>query len=155
MSDPNQQFHAPTPPSIQPEPERRRPGYLMWAGVALVIVGIVVVVLGIPGIALIVGGIGTGAAVCGLGVLLFAFSFIRMPVVDNPPPRMSAIGTLTGIFFEPTGVFRNLRAHPQFLAAILLAGAINGAYSVAFTHRRRAIKLFNPNSRIRMQASLA
>lgn len=143
MSDPNQQFHAPPPPSIQPEPERQRPGYLMWAGIALVIVGIVVVVLGIPGVALIVGGIGTGAAVCALGVLLFIFSFIRMPAVDNPPPRMSAIGTLTGIFFEPTAVFRNLRSHPQFLAAILLAGAINGAYSVAFTHRLTPERIIN------------
>src|SRR5215471_5133050 len=96
MSDPNQQFHAPPAPAIQPEPERQRPGYLMWAGIALVIVGIVIVVLGIPGVALIVGGIGTGAAVCALGVLLFIFSFIRMPAVDNPPPRMSAMGTLTG-----------------------------------------------------------
>ncbi len=142
MSDPNQEFHAPPPPS-QVEPERRRPTYLLWAGVALVIVGVVVVVLGIPGIALIVGGIGTGAAVCALGVLLFAFSFIRMPAVDNPPPRMSTIGTLTGIFFEPTNAFRNLRAHPQFLAAVLLAGAINGAYSVAFTHRLTPERIIN------------
>src|SRR5215831_3871957 len=143
MSDPNQQFHAPPPPAIQAEPERRRPAYLMWAGIALVIVGIVVVVLGIPGIAMIVGGIGTGAAVCALGVLLVAFSLIRMPAVDNPPSRMSTIGTLTGIFFEPTAVFRNLRAHPQFLAAILLAGAINGAYSVAFSHRLTPERIIN------------
>ena len=143
MSDPNQQFHAPPAPAIQAEPERQRPAYLLWAGIALVIVGIVVVVLGIPGIAMIVGGIGTGAAVCALGVLLVIFSFIRMPGVDNPPPRMSTIGTLTGIFFEPTAVFRNLRAHPQFLAAILLAGAINGAYSVAFTHRLTPERIIN------------
>jgi hypothetical protein len=144
MSDPNQGFQVPPAPHpIPAEPERQRPAYLMWAGIALVILGIVVVVLGIPGVALVVGGIGTGAAVCALGVLLAAFSFIRMPAVENPPPRMSAIGTLTGIFFEPTTVFRNLRAHPQFLAAVLLAGAINGAYSVAFTHRLTPERIIN------------
>jgi hypothetical protein len=143
MSDPNQQFHAPPPPPATAELERRRPAYLMWAGIALVIIGIVIVVLGIPGIALIVGGIGTGAAVCALGVVLFAFSFIPMPVVENPPPRMSTAGTLTGIFFEPSAVFRNLRAHPQFLAAILLAGAISGAYSVAFSHRVTPERIIN------------
>ena len=143
MSDSTQQFHAPPPPPPQSPLERVRPTYLIWAGIALVIVGIVVVVLGLPGIAVIVGGIGTGAAVCALGVLLCLGSLIRMPAVDNPPSRISTIGTLTGIFFEPTAVFRNLRAHPQFLAAIILAGAINGAYSVAFTHRLTPERIIN------------
>ena len=115
----------------------------MFAGIALVVIGIVVVVLGLPMIGLIVGGIGTGAAICVLGILFFGFSFMRMPAVDNPPPKMSAVATLTGIFFEPSNVFRNLRAHPQFLAAILLAGCIDGAYSVAFTHRLTPERIIN------------
>src|ERR1044072_7209677 len=143
MSDPNQEFHAPPPPPIEVEPERRRPTYLLWAGIALVVIGIIVVALGIPGISLIVGGIGTGAAICVLGILFVAFSFIKMPAVENPPERMSTVATLTGIFFESTKVFRNLRAHPQFLAAILLAGAINGAYSVAFNHRLTPERIIN------------
>ena len=143
MSDPNQGFQAPPPPDIEAEPERRRPTNLMFAGIALVVIGIVVVVLGLPMIGLIVGGVGTGLAVCVLGVLFFAFSFIRLPAVENPPPKMSTMGTLTGIFFEPSNVFRNLRAHPQFLAAILIAGAMNGAYSVAFTHRLTPDRIIN------------
>src|SRR5262245_14580313 len=122
MSDPNQEFQAPPPPAVEAEPERRRPANLMYAGIGLVVVGIIVVVLGIVGI--VTGGLGTGAAICLLGVLLVAFSFIRIPVVANPPPRMSTAGTLTGIFFEPTNVFRNLRAHPHFLAAMLIAGLL-------------------------------
>src|SRR5437868_9495652 len=143
MSDPNQKFQPPPPPAIQAEPDRRRPTNLMFAGIALVVIGIVVVVLGLPMIGLIAGGIGTGLAVCALGILFFGFSFMRMPAVDNPPPKMSAVATLTGIFFEPSNVFRNLRAHPQFLAAILLAGCIDGAYSVAFTHRLTPERIIN------------
>ena len=115
----------------------------MFAGIALVVIGIVVVVLGLPMIGLIAGGIGTGLAVCALGILFFGFSFMRMPAVDNAPPKMSTVATLTGIFFEPGNVFRNLRAHPQFLAAILITGVMSGAYSVAFTHHLTPERIIN------------
>jgi len=143
MSDPNQEFQPPPPPEIQAEPERRRPTNLLWAGIALVVIGIMVIVLGLPFVGIIVGGVGTGIAVCVLGILFFGFSFMRMPAVDNAPPKMSTVGTLTGIFFEPSDVFRNLRAHPQFLAAILLVGIVNGAYSVAFSHRLTPERIIN------------
>jgi hypothetical protein len=145
MMDPNQQFQPPPPPDVKGEPERRRPSNLMFAGIALVVVGIVLLgivmaVLGIPGLR-IHGG--TCAAICALGVLFFGFSFMRYPAIENAPPKMSTVATLTGIFFEPTNVFRNLRAHPQFLAAVLLAGALNGAYSVAFYHRLTPERIIN------------
>ena len=143
MSDPNQEFQPPPPPEIQAEPERRRPTNLLWAGIALVVIGIMVIVLGLPFVGIIVGGVGTGIAVCVLGILFFGFSFMRMPAVENAPPKMSTVGTLTGIFFEPSDVFRNLRAHPQFLAAILLVGIVNGAYSVAFSHRLTPERIIN------------
>ena len=141
MSDPNQEFHAPPPPAVEPPAERPRPTGLMWAGIALIVIGIVIVGLGIPG--LIVGGLGTGGAVCLLGILFFAFSFIRLPAVPNAPPRMSTASTLTGIFFEPTNVFRNLRAHPQWLAAILIVGVLNAAYITAFTRRLTPERIVN------------
>jgi hypothetical protein len=141
MSDPNQEFQAPPPPVTAPEPEREKPTYLMYAGIALVVVGIVVAVLGIVGI--VTGGAGTGGAFCALGILFVAFSFIRLPAVPNPPPRMSTAGTLTGIFFEPGSVFRNLRAHPQFLAAVIIAGLLNGVYVAAFVHRVTAERIIN------------
>lgn len=115
----------------------------MWAGAGLIVIGIIIVVLGIPGLALITGGIGTGAAVCCLGILFIGFSFMRLPAVKDPPPKMSTAATLTGIFFEPTSVFRNLRAHPQWLAAIMIAGIMNGAYSVAFNHRLTPERIIN------------
>lgn len=141
MSDPNQGFNAPPPPTLQTEPEGQRPAYLMYAGIALVVVGIIVLVLGIVGV--VVGGLGTGGAFCALGILFVAFSFIRLPAVPNPPPRMSTAATLTGIFFEPSSVFRNLRAHPQFMAAVIIVGLLNGAYVAAFVHRITPERIIN------------
>src|SRR2546429_4734515 len=141
--DPNQQFQPPPPPDIQGEPERRRPSNLMFAGITLVVIGIVVAVLGLPMINLVVGGIGTGLSVCALGILFFGFSFMRLPAIENAPPKMSTAATLSGIFFEPTNVFRNLRAHPQWLAAILLAGIMNAAYATAFVHRLTPERIIN------------
>ena len=120
MSDPNQEFQAPPPPATIVEPERQRPVKLLWAGIVLIVLGIVVCVGGIAGF--IAGGVGTGLAVAALGVLFAALSFTHLPNVPDAPPPMSTIGRLTGIFFEPTNVFRNLRAHPRWLAAILIMG---------------------------------
>ncbi|MEP6820493.1 MAG: YIP1 family protein, partial [bacterium] len=39
------------------------------------------------------------------------------------------------IFYEPTRVFKNLRVHPTWLAAFLVIGIVNAAYSVAFVQR--------------------
>ena len=83
----------------------------------------------------IAGGSGTGAAVCALGVLFFGLSFTTLPNVPDAPAPMSTMGRLTGIFFEPTSVFRNLRAHPRWLAAILIMGCLNAAYVATFYHR--------------------
>jgi hypothetical protein len=141
MSDPNQEFQPPPPPTIAGEPERKRPTNLLWAGVALVVLGIIVLIGGIAGF--IVGGIGTGAAVCVLGVLFCGLSFVSLPYVPDAPPPMSTVGTLTGIFFEPTNVFRNLRAHPRWLAAILIMGCLSAAYVAAFYHRLTPERIIN------------
>jgi hypothetical protein len=141
MDDPNQGFQAPPPPTTIVEPERKRPANLLWAGVALVVLGIIVCVGGIAGF--ITGGIGTGLSVAVLGVLFFGFSFIPLPQVPDPPPPMSTAGTLTGIFYEPTNVFRNLRAHPRWLAAIIIIGGLNGLYVTAFYHRLTPERIIN------------
>ena len=141
MSDPNQEFQPPPPPTIEVEPERKRPANLLWAGVALVVLGIIVCIGGVA--SFITGGIGTGLAVCALGILFFAFSFMRLPSIPDAPSPMSTIERLTGIFFEPTRVFRNLRAHPRWVAAILIVGILNGAYIAAFVHRLTPERIIN------------
>jgi hypothetical protein len=144
MSDPNQEFQPPPPPAVEQAPPRKRPTYLMWAGIALFVVGLIVAVLGIPGVTgLITGGIQTGLSLCALGVLFFGFSFIKLPVVPDAQPPMSTASTLTGIFFEPTSVFRNLRAHPRWLTAILVMGLLNAVYVAVFTYRLTPERIVN------------
>jgi hypothetical protein len=141
MSDPNQEFQPPPPPATEVEPERKRPANLLWAGVVLVVLGIIVCIGGIAGF--IPGGVGTGLAVAALGVLFFALSFTSLPNVPDPPPPMSTLERLTGIFYEPTAVFRNLRAHPRWLAALLIVGCLNAAYMTAFYHRLTPERIIN------------
>jgi hypothetical protein len=141
MSDPNQGFQPPPPPVVATEPERQRPVKLLWAGIVLIVLGILVAIGGIAGF--IAGGMGTGLAVCALGILLAALSFARLPSIPDAPPPMSTVGRLTGIFFEPTNVFRNLRAHPRWLAAILIIGVLNAAYVIAFTRRISPERIIN------------
>lgn len=133
------------------EPERKRPANVLRAGIYLIVLGIIVAIGGIPylldssGIAYLLnkigitgyflGGVGTGSAIAALGVLLSALSFARLPNVPDAPPPMSTFERLAGIFYEPTMVFRNLRAHPRWLAAILVIGVLNAAYINAFYRR--------------------
>jgi hypothetical protein len=132
MSDPNQQFQAPPPPSIQAEPERRRPANMIAVGVVLFVLGIVILCGGI--FKIIAGGALTGAAVSALGILLFALGFVPLPEV-SPDQPMGLFAKLTGIFFEPTNVFRNLRAHPRWAGALLIIAILNSAYVAAFYQR--------------------
>jgi hypothetical protein len=81
--------------------------------------------------------------VCALGILFAGFSFMRLPSIPGEPPPMSTLQTLKGIFFEPTNVFRNLRANPRWLAAIMIVGILNAAYLTAFTRRLTPERIIN------------
>jgi hypothetical protein len=74
---------------------------------------------------------------CLLGILLFGLSFIRLPVVpkkvDQAP--LSFLQKVTGIFFEPTRVFRNLREYPLWIGAFLIMGVLASIYAYAFVQR--------------------
>ena len=135
MSDPNQGFQPPpAPPLPKAEVKAPRPDKLRIPALVLFVLGLIILVAGIAKI--LPGGFGTGAAFAFWGILLFVFSFIRLPqttAADEPP--MSGIQKVMGIFYEPTRVFKNLRVHPTWLAAFLVIGIANAAYSVAFVQR--------------------
>ena len=133
MSDPNQEFQAPPPPTIA-ENKAPRATKLIPYGIGLFVIGLILCVLGI--VKIVPGGIGTGIAFAFWGVLLFAFSFIPLPQTKgDEEPAMSGLQKVMGIFFEPTRVFRNLRAHPHWLAAFLVIAIVNAAYAAAFVQR--------------------
>lgn len=148
MSDPNSQdFQAPLeirspghievpppPPSPPPvEPKAPRPTKLRPVAIGLFVLGLLLAVAGIANF--LPGGIGTGATFAFWGILLFALSFIPLPQVKAEEPPMSGVQKIIGIFFEPTRVFRNLRAHPYWLAAFLVIGIAQVVYSTAFVSR--------------------
>lgn len=134
MSEPNSEFQVPPPPPVQPEPVVPRPTRLRPAAIGLFVVGIIMLIAGIA--KMLPGGLGTGIAFAFWGVLLFAFSFIPLPpTTGSEEPPLSALQRLTGIFYEPTRVFRNLRVHPRWLAALLVLGSVNAVYTAAFVQR--------------------
>jgi hypothetical protein len=134
MSDPNSQGFQALPPDSTAEPKAPRPVKLRPVAIGLFVLGLLLAVAGIA--KFLPGGIGTGAAFAFWGILMFALSFIPLPQTkgDEEPP-MSGVQKVMGIFFEPTRVFRNLRAHPYWLAAFLVIGIANVVYSTAFVTR--------------------
>ena len=133
MSDPNQEFLAPPPPTIA-EGKAPRATHLIPYAIGLFVVGVIVCLLGF--VKVVPGGLGTGAAFAFWGLLLFVFSFIPLPQTKgDEEPEMSGLQKVMGIFFEPTRVFRNLRAHPRWLAAFLVIVIVNAAYAAAFVQR--------------------
>src|SRR5712692_5118815 len=133
MSDPNQEFQAPPPPTIADQKPPRATKLILYA-IGLFVIGLIVCVLGI--LKAVPGGIGTGVAFAFWGILLFAFSFIPLPQTKgDEEPAMSGLQKVVGIFYEPTRVFRNLRAHPHWLAAFLVIVIVNAIYAAAFVQR--------------------
>jgi hypothetical protein len=135
MSDPNQGFQPPPPPA-QPVPEVKAPRQdkIRIPAIVLFVLGLIILVAGIAKI--LPGGFGTGAVFAFFGIVLFVFSFIRLPQVsggDEAP--MSEVEKLGAIFYAPSRVFRSLRTHPTWLAAFLVIGAVNAVYSFAFVQR--------------------
>jgi len=81
MSAPQDPVFQPPPPPYMPEgePVGSRAAELRPFAIAAFVLGVIFVVGGIA--KFLPGGIGTGAALCILGIIWFALSFIRRPQV--------------------------------------------------------------------------
>lgn len=127
-------FQAPPPPSTpEGEPVGSRAAELRPLAIAAFVLGVVFAVGGVA--KFLPGGIVTGAILCILGILWFALSFIRRPPIADAEQRMSWFERVTGIFYEPALVFRNLRVHPYWLGALLAIWVLTQIYSTAFIQR--------------------
>ena len=131
--DPN--FQAPPPPpQAEEEPKAPRPTKLLWPiAIGVFVLGLIFVGGAIA--KLLPGGFGTGGALCFFGLLLFGLSFIRLPLVPNPEPPLSWFEKVSGIFYEPSRVFRNLRSQPLWIGAFLTIWVLTTIYSTAFIQR--------------------
>ena len=138
MSAPNEGFQAPPPPIVAPA-RAPRPVKLRPFGIAFFVLGLLVLGAAIPGI--FPGGVGTGAAICFFGMLLFAFSFIPLPMIPNEEAPLSFFDRVTGIFYEPSRVFRNLRVHPQWVGAFVVVLVLSAIYTFAFVQRITAERI--------------
>jgi len=140
MSASNESFQAPPPPPMpETKPRASRPVKLRPFGIAFFVLGLLVLGAGIPGI--IGGGVGTGAALCFFGILLFAFSFIPLPMIPNEEAPLSFFDRVTGIFYEPSRVFRNLRLHPQWVGPFVVVIVLSAIYTFAFVQRITAERI--------------
>jgi hypothetical protein len=139
---PQQQFQAPpAPPQPKPEVPAERPTKMRPVAIGLFVLGIIVVLGGIANFG--PGGAATGGAMAFLGIVVFALSFIPLPQVDGAEPPMAPLEKVTGIFYEPTRVFRNLRAHPRWLIAFVIICVMSVAYTAAFTQRLTPERIVN------------
>lgn len=128
-------FQTPPPPAT-PEPELQapRPTKQLWPlAVGVFVLGLIF--LGGGFAKLLAGGVSTGLALCFFGVLLFLLAFIRLPLLPNPEAPMSWFEKVTGIFYEPGRVFRNLRFNPRWIGAFFTIWVLTIIYSTAFIQR--------------------
>ena len=140
MSEPADNFQPPPPPP-QETPAAPRPTAQRPIAVGLFVIGLLVCIGGIA--KFIPGGIGTGLAMVALGIALFGLSFAPLPVVGGEEVPLSPVQKLTGIFFEPSRIFRNLRVYPRWLAAYLVVVVLSAIYTFAFTQRVTPEKIVN------------
>ena len=134
MSTFNEDFQAPPPPPMPEEgPSAPRPVKLRPIAIGVFVLGIIVLFGGLA--KFIPGGVWTGGALCFCGVLLFLLTLIPLPVVRESEEPLSFVEKVTGIFFEPAKVFRNLRSHPDWVGPFLIIAVLSLVYSFAFVQR--------------------
>ncbi|HKY41627.1 MAG TPA: YIP1 family protein [Pyrinomonadaceae bacterium] len=134
MSAAEQDFQAPPPPPTPEEkPRAPRPTKLRPIAIGVIVVGFIVLIGGFANF--IPGGKTTGAAICFMGVLLMAFSFIPLPVVAGEDEPLSFFDKVIGMFFEPSRVFRSLRRYPHWFGAFAIIAVLTMIYSFAFVQR--------------------
>lgn len=103
-------------------------------GVVLFAVGVILIVLG--ALKIFPGVLQTGIFAVVIGAVAFGLSFIKRPEPGpQAPPPLSPFERVTGIFFEPTRIFQNLRWHPRWLAAFVVISICAVIYHVAFVQR--------------------
>lgn len=133
MSAYNESFQAPPPPTPEAAPSAPRPVKLRPIAIGIFVLGIAALVGALAKI--VPGGVSTGGVMCLCGILLFVLSLIPLPVVRESEEPLSFVEKLTGIFFEPAKVFRNLRSHPHWMGAFAIIAVLSLIYSFAFVQR--------------------
>jgi hypothetical protein len=146
MSDPQaQEFQAPPPPPLA-EPPAERPTKMRPVAIGLFVLGLVVVVLALVKVLPSPSGAFGGGFLCLTGIIVFGLSFIPLPRVESAEGPLSPAERVLGIFYEPSRVFRNFRAHPRWVAAFAIIALMNVLYAAAFVQRLTPERIVNYSS---------
>jgi len=130
MSASNESFSAPPPPP-EAGPRAPRPTKLRPFAIAIFVLGLLLV--GAAAAKLL--AFSTGIALILGGIIVFAFSFIPLPVIADAEAPLPFFTKVTGIFFEPSRVFRNLRVHPNWVGAYVIVVVLSVIYTFVFVQR--------------------
>lgn len=135
MSAASEPAFQPPPPPPPEELKAARATYLWPFAIGAFVIGLVFIVGSI--VKFTPGAWATGFGFCFLGLLLFGLSFIRLPTVPKKTEDapLSLVQKVTGIFFEPSRVFRNLREYPLWIGAFIIMGILAFSYSYLFVKR--------------------
>jgi Yip1-like protein len=128
-------FEAPPPPPTPPtDLKGPRATKLLPMAIGSFVLGLIF--LGGWIAKLVPRGWTTALALCFAGIVLAALSFIRLPLVPQKEEGpLSLLAKVTGIFFEPSRVFRNLREYPRWIGAYAIIAVLTIVYSAAFIQR--------------------
>jgi hypothetical protein len=140
MSDPESNFQSPPPPPLPPdEPKAPRPTRYRPFAIGIFVIGLITFGLGLARVM----HWSTGIVLILFGIILFALSFVPLPVVSGEEGPIPFVQKLLGIFYEPSRIFRNLRAYPHWVGAFVLIVLLNGVYSFAFVRRITPERIVN------------
>lgn len=109
-------------------------------GIIVAVVGLLIIVLSV--LKVIPTITSTGVWLLLLGLLLIGLSFVPEPN-DEGAPRMPTAQSLLKIFYAPGEVFQNLRVHPRWFVAVLIASLFSVVYSNAFFYRLTPERVVN------------
>jgi Yip1 domain. len=102
------------------------------AGIIVAVVGLLIAILSILKVIPDLGS--TGISLILLGGLVIGLSFVKKPDPEDTE-RMSTVETLLKVFYAPVEVFQNLRRHPRWLVAVLIATLLSAVYTSLFLYR--------------------
>jgi Yip1-like protein len=130
----------PPPPSPQEAPKGPRATKLRPVAIGIFVLGLIFLGAGIP--QFIPGGISTGIVMAICAIVLLGLSFIRLPLVlPDEEGALSFIDKVTGVFYDPSRIFRNLRAHPSWVGAFAVIAVLAAVYTFAFVQRITAERI--------------
>ncbi len=115
----------------------------LYHGIGLGIIGLIIGVLGFTNILPNMGA--SGVFLVLLSAIVIGLSFIPQTDTKETEP-MPVWERLLKMFYSPSEVFKNLKSHPKWIIAILVAAIFSSIYTTAFFQRLTPERITNVTS---------